>query len=171
MSTAAYQAAWRKHRYLHGPRRVDALGTVRRLRALAALGHTFATIASVAGLDRWALTALARDGRAVVNIDTARGVANAYDTLSGTPAAPSRYATLARNAAQRRGWAPPAAWLDIDDPADTPDTGWRPTARRTPDEVVEEYAHLRSYGLADETIAERLGMQVDSLHTALRRAA
>lgn len=94
--------------------RVPSLGSRRRAHALAAVGWPLTAQAEQLGvqvgdyahsLDRPQLSA----GRA-------EAIAALYERLSGTPGPSSR----ARAFAKSRGWAPPLAWDDIDDPDETP---------------------------------------------------
>lgn len=137
--TDADVAAWRvedaaadAHRAAHrrwerralarrGPLTVDPIGTVRRLRALLALGHRYADIAAVTGHQPAFLGAVAAGRRRRANVDTADLVRAAYDQLSMSVGPSERTRTYARN----RGWAPPLAWDDqaIDDPAARPNRG------------------------------------------------
>jgi hypothetical protein len=98
---------------------IPALGTVRRIRALAALGHSLVRQAAELGWDIRNLCALAGsvDGR--VKVSTARLVAALYERWHMTPAT-ARGSVTARNRARRLGWAPPMAWDDIDDPDEQP---------------------------------------------------
>lgn len=88
---------------------VDATGTVRRIRALQALGWRYRDIDEAAGRGgrNWAhnLTTQAR-----VHLDTAELVEAVYDRLSMTPGPSDRV----RKHAQKMRWAPPLAWDDID---------------------------------------------------------
>lgn len=105
-----------------GPMTIPALGTQRRIRALQAIGWRISDIADALGLANsrgvcqplWQL--LTRD---VVRRTTAERVAALYDQWCMTPGpAAARNAAMAR----RRGWAPPLAWDDIDDPMEIPHT-------------------------------------------------
>ena len=116
-------AAWRyqKGRVLDAhrgrPRMVSALGTRRRVQALACVGWTGYDIAIRLGHGReWIRQVTMRD---TIWRSTADAIANIYDDLCMV-APPvdthSRRAIVSRtkNRAQRNGWAPPLAWDDID---------------------------------------------------------
>lgn len=47
-------------------------------------------------------------------------------------------------------------------------TAERPRRRRRV--YLDDYEHFRGYGMTDQAIADRLGVQLDSLQQALRRA-
>ncbi len=107
-----------------GPvRRVSRIGTVRRLRALAAIGWRWQDIAAARGFGTWqAVQDLAiREQGGIMDVSTANEIAALYHRLSGTPGPSER--TRRRSAA--KGWAPPLAWDDdtIDDPDAVPNVG------------------------------------------------
>lgn len=95
-----------------GHRRVDALGTRRRLQALAALGWPFRVVSVELGWEPTMAQKLTKVDR--VWADTAADVRVVYDRLSMTPG-PSEQT---RRRAARAGWLPPLAWDDdrLDDP-------------------------------------------------------
>lgn len=100
------------------PAFVPRTGTVRRLRALAWLGHGDRTLAAALG---WSVRAVHetragwRPGR--IRRDRAAAVAAVYDRLRSLPGTDAS----ARALAQAHGWPPAAAWdgevFAIDDPA------------------------------------------------------
>lgn len=101
---------WRK-RYLRRVERlyIDATGTVRRIRALQALGWRYRDIDEAAGYGgrNWAHN-LTTQGR--VHLDTAEKVDLVYRRLGMTPGPSDRV----RRHALKMGWPPPLAWDDID---------------------------------------------------------
>jgi uncharacterized protein YerC len=127
------------------PRKVDATGTVRRLRALVAVGWTFWAISARAGHAKtWALN-ITRS--TTVTTTTRDLIARLYDEMwntlppLNTPVEKQSYAR-SRRIAQKHGWASPLAWDDdtIDDPGAEPEL---PTAEELWAEAVE-------YALAGE---------------------
>lgn len=148
---------------------VDPTGTMRRVRALYALGWTWDALAAESGVNRRQLQRWATGEHCStrgVNIDSARMVAALYDRLSGTR--PEGWtADRARRFAERYGWFTPDRWYDIDDPDETPDPGWaeRTVKGRTRDEVLEEFDWLTSQGDSPEIAAERLGVRLDTVKT------
>lgn len=99
---------------------IDSTGTVRRLRALHALGWTFTALAAEIG---WTVQNLSTMlGAARVTRNTADLVTALYDRLSMTTAPDTPSASRSRRAAARNGWFTPLAWDDdaIDDPAAVP---------------------------------------------------
>ncbi|MFB4320645.1 hypothetical protein [Actinomadura sp. 21ATH] len=102
--------------------RIDATGTRRRVHALAVAGWPHAQVAAHIGTARGNLTAAIKQPR--VTVATALKVRAACRALWGLdPAshgvAPHRVEATRRRA-QQAGWAPLAAWDDIDDPAERP---------------------------------------------------
>lgn len=97
---------------------VSALGPMRRLQALAALGWTGdALVAASRGeLARMTVSYLLRGDYQQVSPAVAKAVAALYAALSERPGGSTRAATAAR----AKGWAVPAAWDDIDDPKERP---------------------------------------------------
>jgi hypothetical protein len=118
----AAREAWRiyRKRGREGRRQlgtVEATGTVRRLRGLAALGWPQAELAARLGMTPSSLGQLGiRRGR--VSRTTAAKVTALYDELSMIPGHSKR----AADRAARHGWPPPLAWLEgtIDDPRARP---------------------------------------------------
>jgi hypothetical protein len=157
---------------LEGPLRVDKTGTVRRIRALQAVGWPLRILAAKAGHSSvGALSFLSRPGSATVHVDTARLWRAIYDELS-TEDGPGDVRT-ARWASQR-GWAAPEAWLglDMDDPATRPTQRLRGRPAVWDEHRLADVAFLRDAGVPDEQIAHRMGLSgVNSLHKSLSRAA
>jgi hypothetical protein len=128
---AARLADYRKRRYLTGRQTIPVTGTLRRVRALHALGWTTADIAAHCG---WAT------GDAVSEIRQRKRV-----TRATAAAVEATYAALSmklgpsdktRRHAARQGWAPPLAWDCID--TDQHPMGMKPTrpARDTIDDTL-----------------------------------
>lgn len=100
------------------PRVINATGTRRRLEALMWLGWSRATIGSRAGIGATNMTRL-RNAPTVTSATAAR-IARVFDELSMTLPPNTQAAANVRNLARRRGYLPPLAWDDIDDPAERP---------------------------------------------------
>lgn len=98
----------------------DATGTIRRVRALAAVGWSFRYLAARRGLNSGAcaIRQLASGERRKVTPEVARAFVQIYDELC-TSDGPS---LRARTWARKRGWHGPEAWTDttIDDPSAEP---------------------------------------------------
>lgn len=116
-----------------GCSRVPALGTRRRLQALARLGWSLELLAAQLGRGPASLRrSMAGD---TVTADTARSVASLYARLewTGPPTTGAEQRAAAdavRREAEARGWLPPLAWDDIDTDPAPPST---PPATATPD--------------------------------------
>lgn len=116
------------------PMRRRAEGTQRRLRALQAMGWTLSEIAQQLGEQRTCVEKWCNEDRTYVYSATAHRVEQVYDRLCMTvPSGP--WAARNRRMAARKGYAPPLAWDDIDDPAEIPSGVTEPVAI---DEVVVE---------------------------------
>jgi hypothetical protein len=128
--TAANAAAGRCHRRRQADQAwrgttawAAAIGTRRRLQALAAAGWSSAQLASRLGVTRGAVASLRTTGQHRVLAATADAVAALYeDCWWRTP--PGRGRDLARTEtwAIRHGWADPSRWhgRDLDDPGAGP---------------------------------------------------
>lgn len=132
----AFNRAWRIRAYTRGRDNIDATGTIRRVRALAALGWSLVEQGRVAGFDVTQMRRLCR-GQKTVRRETADRVRALYDALSMRTPVESPSAGKTRAWAARNGWAKPLQWDDavIDDPAAKPYTDDGPA-----DELVDEMA-------------------------------
>jgi hypothetical protein len=159
---------------LEGPLRVDKTGTVRRIRALQAVGWPLRVLAAKAGYTTvGALSFLSRPAGKTVHVDTARLWRAIYDELC-TEDGPGDVRTA--RWARERGWAAPEAWLglDMDHPATRPAQPLRGRPRGRPrvwDEArLRDVAFLRESGVPDEQIAHRMGFTQGAMRRALDRA-
>lgn len=137
---------------------VPCLGTRRRIKSLAVMGWPQKVIAERIGeTDKHVSQFIRRDR---ISADKARRVKAVYDELCMTEG-PSNSCRVRARAA---GWLPPLAWDDIDDPHETPNL----TEQRVP--FIERYLEMRDVlNLSDPQIADRMGIQLDSLAVSLRR--
>lgn len=110
MAVIDAQRAYRKRLYLAGGSlMVDAEGSRRRVRALAAIGWSFAELGRrLGGVTGEAIGNMTL--QRVVHRDTAARVSELFEALCMTPG-PS---TITRRRAEAKGWAPPLAYDDID---------------------------------------------------------
>ncbi|MEU5322932.1 hypothetical protein AB0G67_40210 [Streptomyces sp. NPDC021056] len=99
---------------------VSAVGTMRRLRALAWMRHRFMDIQQATGIHRDSLLWLARGKSERTTAAREAKIREVYDRLSMTDGGSSR----ARAFAVKHGWDGPLAWDDetIDDPRAVPQT-------------------------------------------------
>lgn len=144
---------------LAGGAKVPALGTQRRIQALHAIGWSLSEIARRIGVTRSQMDRVLK--RSHVFARTARATVVLFRELCMTPG-PS---TRARLAAKRKGWPPPLAWDDIDDPDETPggeseaDGNWK----------LAEFEHLRSLGVSEFHALRQIGISKSGLENIIKR--
>lgn len=145
------------HRY-DGPALRPTLGTVRRVRGLYAHGHSAVTIAAHSGLAEATIQSLASAERTKTAATTEAAVRTACRFLITQPGR----SDTSRKRAQLAGWAPIAAWDDIDNPACQPERDDIPEVelKRGPraDERKEEIRLLSTAGIPTHEIAGRVGL-------------
>lgn len=163
-----YERLRQARRYLYKGRLViDGTGTRRRLKALTAIGWTLTDLDLYLGRKRSFCSWLATNEGPVLVV-TAEQVWRMYEALSMTP----RVGWLAdrqRCLAARRGWLPPLAYDNIDDPNERPMSTNSP--RRTQAELLAEFAHLTRAGESAEQAAKALGVTLGAIEKALERRA
>ncbi|MBF9523073.1 hypothetical protein [Mycobacteroides chelonae] len=137
---------------------VDSTGTVRRVRALVAIGWPQTHIAERAGLTSRRLSQLMR--QPMIHARNANLVTDTFNALHMTPGPCGPI----RKTAQRRGWVPPLAWDEdtIDDPNATPDLGGKSTWMQ----IYEDHQWVHG---DDNKIAEAMGIQLESVKRQLER--
>lgn len=144
--------------------RVGAVGTTRRMQALAAMGWTLADLTGRTGLPYSTLESLRVPHVRQTSPAAAAAVARAYDDLCMTPG-PS---TRARSMAVRKEWAPPLAWEDIDDPAELPVVGKRPVGGQGLS--IDDLEHLLFWqAWTWPGITSRLGVTKSAIEHLCRR--
>ena len=149
--------------------RVPAHGSTRRLRALTVMGWSMAELGARAGVDPDSLNKVRAGNHPTIGPKFAAIAEELYDELWDQRGPNTRAAT----AALRKGWLPPLAWDDIDDPDETPTVT---DDRDEPDEVVvqrlvdgqrvtatwterrEAVRRLARAGVSHAETAERLGI-------------
>jgi DNA-binding CsgD family transcriptional regulator len=148
-------------------RDVDATGTIRRVRALVAIGWPIAHLADRFGMYPTALGNIARGELAQVRATTAETVATTYRELCYLPGPSQRV----RNEARKKGWHGPLAWDDIDDPNEQPDTDGVVHLIKRHKAVIdlELVARRTSEGRTAEQIADEIGCHKRSVVRARRR--
>lgn len=168
-----YMIRWQ----LSGPRTTDALITRRKLQSLAALGWSYPQLARRLGVTTPRIGHLTRAVYSKAHADTVKAVDDLYRDLQMTPPPATtraeQYAiTRAKASAVRNGWVPPLAWDDIDDPDATPDLSTVAQAKtlRTYRVDTDEWVYLVRAGENPERAAERLGVHIDAVEMAFRRA-
>lgn len=122
------------------PLTVDKTGAVRRLQALMVMGWPRRELARQAGYQGDAFALILNGRRQSLTIATHQRVCDLYERLSMTHGPSSS----TRIRASKKGWPPPLAWDDIDDPAEQPhDWQYRPASRAdTLAELIEHGAGI-----------------------------
>lgn len=156
---------------MHGrPRLVPALGSQRRLRALAAIGYPARMLDDLnGGPSGWTSQIMLRKW---VRATTRDQVTALYDRLGMTPG-PSRLSAMR---AAAKGWPPPLAWDDetIDDPAATPWTDSTPRGAHVSGHGVvnrDSLTDCAEWGLTVSEAADRLGVSRDAIEHGITRHA
>jgi DNA-binding CsgD family transcriptional regulator len=163
------------------PRELSPIGTVRRIHALVALGHTMSSLAQRLGVTQQSVNNLAKIPQAYVRRSTAERIAALYDELSmqlpdeSTPTG-RKNAAYARTVARKRGWRPPLAWDDraIDDPDARPYAPARqnrPGHPETATATLEDFEWLIRSGESPEQAANRLGVTLATIERYRLRVA
>ena len=156
--------------------RVDAVGTRRRLQALAVQGWSVQEVSRRSGADHNVLSLVRSGEKTVVAVKTRRAVAAVYDQLAATepPLGTRPQKTAAgrsRSAAQRMGWLSHWAWDDdtIDDPAAQPAEGHHREGRLSGADLAAEVRELISFGLSRADAADRLHVTLAAAEKSLER--
>lgn len=136
---------------------IDATGTRRRVQALMTLGWTQTVLAPQMGFRHVHLSQIIHQQS--VTAATAAKVKRVYDALHMTPGR----SVWVRGWAHRRGWQPPLAWDDIDNPAETPNVG--ENVHITAQTRIDELYELGVRNVHD--IARRLGIKPKSVERQL----
>lgn len=161
---------------LGGASTVDSTGTRRRIQALIAIGWSQRRLAERIGMAPNNFARVLHHSKQV-QASTARAVRDLYEELwSAPPPLRNRQDQIAvaraRSYASARGWVPPLAWDDetIDDPSAGPaGAGYEPPRHgRLPE--VAEILHLMAGGDSIEVIADRYGVEPETVRDKLARA-
>lgn len=145
---------------------VPAYGVIRRLKALKALGWTWPQIGEASGLNGKTLRSFVAKGGAYTTADTMQAIRAAYAQL-GSTRPDGTYADKARTYAARNGYAPPAAWDDIDDPDEEPQGIRGPERSNVNGEDLIEAVEL---GANLSNLTGRFGLGPRTIYAALYRA-
>lgn len=150
---------------------VPAVGSLRRIQALHALGWTGPQIAEAADISINTMRSIGYHDSGTVRTTTAAKIDAAYERLAMVRPE-GKYADRARRMARRRGWAPPLAFDNIDDPSERPDdAGYRPVKNRENAEMAAEIDHLLGLGVSLHHAAKQLGVSVEAVEKAIEKAA
>lgn len=136
----------------------------RRLQALAAIGWTAPRMAALFGVSKSTIESWRTRGVQPQPAMIER-IKDRWDTASVQPQT-GREADIARTIARKNGWAPPAAWDDIDNPYEHPE------GVRTADLSVcrgEDIVWLLDHGETIKSTAQRLGITEAAVERARLR--
>lgn len=147
---------------------VTPVGYTRRMRALMWLGYSAPRIAAEAGLDKETVKKCLQRPPSVVKVESRRKIHQAYERLSlSLPTADDRFEraqiTRAQGTARRKGWLPPLAWDNIDDPNERPSHNVR--EHNTPATLQQRIDMAAVWRLVDD------GVRVRQLTSAEAREA
>ncbi|GFE20129.1 helix-turn-helix domain-containing protein [Streptomyces nigrescens] len=150
--------------------RVPTTGSVRRLHALLAIGHTCKAISAASGVEHSTLSDLINERLERVARHVTERVASGYSILAGTRGNSAR----SINRGLRNNWAPPAAWDDdhLDDPDAHPNwTGHCGTDRGYHLHVTAQLAKCQPcIDAHQQWIADHPDLKGLQLRTAITRA-
>lgn len=146
---------------------VPALGTVRRIQGLIAMGYSCEAIAERLGSSNEQISLVSLHKKVNTTADFANRVADLFSELQMEVPPQSQGATKARRRAEKRGWRLPLMWDE--DEIDNPNAG--PAVPREVKRVSrrKQYDDLRCRGLNDTQIAKELGIHPSSLSQWLLR--
>jgi hypothetical protein len=138
-----------------------ALGTVRRLRALAADGWTARALAERCGKHKQFIIHLQNlDETSLIRAFVADYVHRLYQETAGLPPEKAgikpHLAKGTRNKAQAKGWLG-TTWWDVDD-LDDPD--FAPAVEDTAAVMKDDVTHLLRYGVTNEEVRARTGASI-----------
>lgn len=158
------------------PRRVNSTPTARKLQALWAIGWAGPVLGQHLGVGKARVGHLSRAMYPTVTRTIHAQVDELYRELcmkvppTRTPTERHSY-LRAKTTARKNGWVPPLAWDDIDDLTEKPDRKLiAKKAPRTYRVDTDEWVYLVRGGENPERAAERLGVHIDAVEMAFRRA-
>lgn len=135
---------------------VPRLGATRRVRALQRLGWNMPAIADHAGIKLRTVHSIVdpHQGDRTITHGTHDAIDKAYRALCMTVGPDARTARMG----ERRGWAAPLAWDDIDNPDEQPQHDVPENRAATVGELTDDVARLTRMGLSAAQIADHLGI-------------
>lgn len=162
----------------YSPPPVPAIGTARRLRALATIGFGPAELAPLLGWSVHRVKAIRLMRHATVQPATANRIRALTDALAGTPPLDTFNGRRQRANARTQGWASLAEWADIDDPDDRPDGEFartnlpcRTSRARIPVIDADDWEFMLTIaGCTHQTLATHWGVGLDAVRHAHSRA-
>ena len=158
----------------------DNLGPIRRLRALVAMGWSQSRLAQRLGMDPTNFGRIIHGDRFEILVSTAKRVEALFDELwdQAPPAETHRQkisVSRSKAYAKSHGWAPPAAWDDMDDPLEKPKHNLEDSIPARSRALVEKIDRLEllihdGYGDNDDTFVRAGWGSQNSGYVTLRRA-
>lgn len=148
---------------------IDATGTIRRLRAMQVVGHSYRAMAEAAHSADSRLQKIAYGQQPTVRYSLAKKIDAVYRELAHNPPPQGGASTNTRRRAAAKGWHGPLAWdlATIDDPAAEPDAGDIPDLALKRDEIAEQRRDdiwlLATACISNEEIAQRVGVTVGTV--------
>lgn len=149
---------------------VLAVGTMRRLRSLMAMGYTQQYMADHIGYTRGGVGRIVNGRCKLVQARTANDVKRLFDALQMTWPQETPQTKKAKTIAARRGWPLPFAWDedDMDVPSAKPRVQTVVEIVDTPP-WFEEFQALKERGLTNEEIADKMGIHRTTLQVRLAK--
>ena len=142
---------------------VPALGSLRRIQSLIALGYTQREISIAIGRSpTWCSNLMLRNPN--VQISTAKRVNEIFQEWRLKSPPDSKFATASRTRAKANGWPTPDQW-DIDE-IDDPNAQPHKVEKLGAGERIREYREL---GYTDDEMANAMGITIQSLRQAMLR--
>jgi transcriptional regulator with XRE-family HTH domain len=158
----------------------SSVGTMRRLQALVAIGHTQTELARRLNMLTSNFSGLILGRRGMVTAATFQAASALFSELWDQPKRGS-WADRARRVAESHGWVGPLAWDDIDDPGEIPNVHGDRTEASGIDEMAVEAAmagervrltgaerreairRLHAERWSDRRIADRIGVAAETV--------
>lgn len=154
----------------------QSIGAIRRIQALARLGYTVREVCRAAGLHERYMAELIDKNRTTCSTTAALAIEDVYRRLHMTPPPMTPHRKRTKTIAISRGWLPPLAYDDIDDPNGGLGTAttnaadpivvarimsgeWRMKAN--PAERIEVITRWIELGYSQNEIGRRTGWNVD----------
>lgn len=149
---------------------INAAGTVRRIRAMQVVGHSYRAIAEAAETSDARIQKVACGTQPTVRYMLAKKIEAAYQALAYNPPPNGRERTKTINCATAKGWYGPDVWDDTDR-IDDPDFDPAPLLKETPRfmRLGEDALWLEEQGYTRKQVAYRLGESVDYVSQSIKR--
>jgi hypothetical protein len=147
---------------------IDATGSIRKLRAMQVVGHSYRAMAELAESSDSRLQKIAYGHQPTVRYSLAKKIDAAYRELAHNPPPQGRASTNTRRRAAAKRWHGPLAWdlATIDDPQVEPEAD-QPDPELKRHELAaqrrDEIELLASACISNEEIARRVGVTIGTV--------